>query len=125
MKLCLRLLTVFVIFTICHAVPVPKKGATETDLSRKEFDAQPGDSNNRQAARNGRQSGFYDYFAYPSEYYQQPYYPDYYGSRRPNINSSPIGYPNAYYPSRRKHDQRRKNVEASTQRWTVWDLARK
>lgn len=139
MKLRPCLLIVFGIFTHSFAAPVPTKSSAESELRRpQKFDAFSGDINNRQTeTRTGRQGGFsYDYFAYPSEnYYQPSYYPDYYGSyydslaykptRRPNINNSPVGYSNPHYPSRRKHDQRRKNVEANTQRWTVWDLARK
>lgn len=132
------LLIAFEATTISHAIPVPEMSSAETELRQLELDKFAGVNNNRQAVRNGRQGGFYDYFAYPSEYpsdYHQPsYYPDYYGSyydsmayqptrrptRRPSTINSPIGY-----PSRRKFNQRRKNIEASTQRWTVWDLARK
>lgn len=133
------LLFAFGAFAIAHAIPVPKMSSAERDEIRQLDVASK--SNAEQAVRNGRQGGgFYDYFAYnpyPSPYqsdYNQPsYYPDYYGSyfdsmayqpppppQQPIINSSPVGY-----PSRRKYNKRRKNFEATTQRWTVWDLARK
>lgn len=130
------MLIVFGIVTLCHAVPVPKMSTDEAELIHRPnydtFDGANKNSNNddRQTVRNGRQNGFYDYFSYPSEYSQPSYYPDYYSSYydsfaykptiRPTVNRAPIGY-----PSRKKFDQRRKNFEASTQRWTVWDLARK
>lgn len=130
------LLLTFSVITISHAIPVPKISSAETadDLRQLEFASE---NNRKHTVRNGRQGGgFFDYFSYPSEYSQPSYYPDYYGSyydpysyqppsppiqppRRPTtINNSPIGY-----PSRRKYNQRRKNIEANTQRWTVWDLA--
>lgn len=134
------LLVAFGAIAICHAIPVSKKDSVKAEADLRQLEFADAYNDNTQSVRSGRQGGgFYDYFAYqnqnPSEYYQQSYYPDYFGSyydsmayqpqppRRPstiNINSSPL-----VYPSRRKYNQRRKNIEASTQRWTVWDLARK
>lgn len=83
----------------------------------------------KEPIRSGRQ-GFYDYFSNPYEYYKAPNYPDYssyYGSYfdSPTYNQNPYVNRPAPKVSRKKYDQRRKQFEASTQRWTVWDLARK
>lgn len=136
------LLFAFGAIATSYAIPVPKISSSKAETELRQLEFTDPSNEGKQAVRSGRQGGgFYDYFAYqqnpyPSEYSQPSYYPDYYGSyydsmayqplpppppRRPStINSSSNGY-----PKRRKFNQRRKNIEASTQRWTVWDLARK
>lgn len=107
----------------------PLRRADLDDSARRGQISEIDDELSYKPARNGRQ-GFYDYFSNPYEYYKAPNYPDYssyYGSYfdSPTYNQSPYVNRPAQKVSRKKYDQRRKQFEASTQRWTVWDLARK
>lgn len=81
-------------------------------------------------ARTGRQNFFYDYPLSYFDNYRSPSYSDYYNSfydpyyapeppRRPHTNS---------YPSKKRlQGNRRKGFpfEPTTQKYTIWDLARK
>lgn len=122
-------LFVVVVSASLDASPVPQNELNSLDLTGQIFDKD--DTFFNTPARNGRQNYFYDYpYSYPSyDFYKSPAYPDYYNSfydtsnyapqsnRRPHING---------YPSKKK-SQRRKGFpfEPTTQKYTIWDLARK
>lgn len=126
----------FVCFLIVIAIasleasPVPQTQANDFSFVDRALNAD--DLFSGSPSRQGRQNYFYDYpFSY-ADYYNKPVpaYPDYYNSYYdpsyyapapvPQPNRRPSGYPS-------KKTQRRKGspFEPTTQKYTVWDLARK
>lgn len=119
---------VVVVLALLEASPIPQTSADDFGFIDRVLEADSTLSGT--PTRNGRQNYFYDYpFSYPYDYYKQvPAYPDYFNSfydpyyapqpeRRPQPN---------VYPSKKK-TQRRKGFpfEPTTQKYSVWDLARK
>lgn len=102
--------------------PLPKKEVIEG--ARRGHVLETEDEVSNTPERRGRQR-FYDYFSYPYDYYKSPQYPDYTSFHFGSYNDSPAynPRPSSSKPSRKRYDQRRKQFEGTTQRWTVWDLA--
>lgn len=114
-----------------EATPIPQIQADDFGFVDRALNAD--DLFSGSPSRQERQNYFYDYpFSYSDYYKQIPAYPDYYNSYydpsyyapAPNVpqpNRRPNGYPS------KKKTQRRKGspFEPTTQKYTVWDLARK
>lgn len=122
-------LIIFVAFAALDAGPVPQRQPDDIELNGPNLGVD--DTNLEIPKRNGRQYNFNDYpfSSYQYDFFKSPAYSDYYNSfydpsyfapqpnRRPQING---------YPSKKK-SQRRKGFPfgPTTQKYTIWDLARK
>lgn len=131
---------IIVSVALASGSPLPKKEAVESARRGRVLEADDDISNTPE--RKGRQ-GFFDYFSSPYGNYKSQQYPDYssfhfgnfydspsygspsYGSPSYGSQSSRPSRPSYNKPARKRYDQRRKQFEGTTQRWTVWDLAKK
>lgn len=117
-----------------EAGPLPKeKDTTEGNRASEAQENQaliPTNSHGNSQTRQGRQAYFYDYYSSPYDYYKSPYYSDYFNNyydSSPYQQAAPAyqQHPQRVYPSRKKYTQRRRNFKATTQKYSIWDLARK
>lgn len=123
-KLPCLLIIISIIFA--NGKPLPKEDVIEG--ARRGRVLATDDKVPRIPERRSRQ-GFYDYFSYsyPFDYYKSPQYSDYtsfqFGSNYDAPAYNPR--PSSNKPARKRYDKQRKQFEGTTQRWTIWDLARK
>lgn len=127
-------LVVAITFALLEASPLLQR----QDVRKNELSGQIAEADNTLSKipqRKGRQNYFYDYpFSFPYDFFKSPSYPDYfnpyydpssyYSSYQSNQKQYP--YPYGPYPSKKKTRRRKGNsFEPTTQKYTVWDLARK
>lgn len=112
------------VFAFLDASPFPQSDFGDFE----EYNDQVDDSFRNKLARNRRQNYYYDYpFANPYDYYKAPAYPDYYNPYyQPSyFNLQPNRKPFGYNTSKKSHRRKGNPFEPTTQKYTVWDLARK